>query len=248
MTGRVAHIWRHPIKSHGREALTEVRLTEGETLPWDRTWAVAHEASRATAGAWAPCANFSRGAKAPQLQAIQAVLDEATGRITLAHPDRPQLTFSPDTEGSAFLDWVAPLMPADRAASARIVRAGTRGMTDTPYPSISLCNLASNRAVSQKLGQDLSPQRWRGNIWLDGFDLWEELEWVGRTLRIGAAEMRVENPISRCLATAANPETGQRDADTLGALKSGWGHQNFGVYAVVTRTGAVRIGDPVTVL
>lgn len=245
MTGRVAHIWRHPIKSHGREALTETLLSEGESLPWDRAWAVAHAASSATDGEWVPCANFSRGAKAPQLQAIQAVLDEAAGRITLTHPQRPQLTFSPDTEAERLLSWVAPLMPADRAPSARIVRAGAGGMTDTPYASISLCNLASNRAVSQKLGRDLSPLRWRANIWLEGFDLWEELEWAGRRLRVGAAELRVEDPISRCLATAANPETGRRDADTLGALESGWGHRHFGVYAVVTRSGPVRLGDPV---
>ena len=28
----VAALWRHPIKSHGREALTEVTLTEGGYL------------------------------------------------------------------------------------------------------------------------------------------------------------------------------------------------------------------------
>lgn len=245
MTGRVAQIWRHPIKSHGREALSEVTLTENQTLPWDRTWAVAHAKSHVESGTWSPCANFSRGSKAPQLQAIDAVLDESAERITLMHPQRPPLSFQPDSEAQAFLDWVAPLMPADRADSARIVRSGDAGMTDSDYPSVSLCSLASNRAVSQKIGQDLSPLRWRGNIWIDGLAPWEEMEWTGRTVRIGAAELAITEPIGRCLATAANPTTGKRDVDTLGALETGWNHRDFGVYALITQTGPVRIGDPV---
>ena len=36
MTARLAHIFRHPVKSVGGEALDEVRLTEGQPLPGDR--------------------------------------------------------------------------------------------------------------------------------------------------------------------------------------------------------------------
>ena len=183
MTGHVTHIWRHPIKSHGREALDQVTLAEGRTMPWDRYWAVAHEAARTEGSEWASCGNFSRGAKAPALMAIEATLDEATGRLTLTHPDRPSLSFDPETEAGAFLDWVRPLMPTDRAQSARILRAPGRGMTDTDFPSVSLLNLSSNRAVGQKLGQELSPLRWRGNFWLDGLGPWEEFEWIGRSHR-----------------------------------------------------------------
>ncbi|MGY9011005.1 MAG: molybdenum cofactor biosysynthesis protein, partial [Rhodobacterales bacterium] len=47
---------------------------------------------------------------------------------------------------------------------------------------------------------------------------------------------------ARCLATTANPTTGLRDADTLGALKS-WGHRDFNVYARVIENGSINIGD-----
>jgi len=248
MTARLAHIWRHPIKSHGREELAAVTLRAGETMPWDRRWAVAHAAAEADATAWAPCANFSRGAKAPGLMAISAKSDEAAATVTLSHPDRPALTFDPDGDAAAFLDWVRPLMPEDRAPSARLVRVPGRGMTDTDYPSLSLLNLASNRAVGQKLGLDLSALRWRGNLWIEGLAPWEEFDWLGRTLRIGEAELTVEERIQRCLATAANPKTGRRDADTLGALNRGWGHQDFGVYARVTRGGRLAQGDAVALL
>ncbi len=243
----VAALWRHPIKGHGREALDAVTLTEGRTMPWDRRWAVAHEMSQADDSAWAPCANFSRGAKTGALMAISATVDEDAGTVTLTHPDRPPLTFDPDSDQDAFLDWVRPLMPKDRAQSARLVRVPGRGMTDTDYPSVSLINLASNAALSQAMGQDISPLRWRCNIHLDGPDPWQEFTWIGRSLRIGEARFEIREPIVRCLATTANPDTGLRDADTLGALKSGLGHQDFGLYATVTRGGTIRTGDTVEI-
>ncbi|WP_170533728.1 MULTISPECIES: MOSC domain-containing protein [Ruegeria] len=245
MTGEVTQLWRHPIKSHGREAVETVNVTPGQTMPGDRVWAVAHEASKADSSKWVPCANFSRGAKAPQLMAISTQSNGDT--LTLSHPDRPDLTFAPDSEQQAFLDWVRPLMPANRAASARIIRVPGRGMTDSDFPSISLCNLASHRAVGQKLGQDLSVRRWRGNIWFDGLPLWEEFDWLGREVQIGEAVLRVRERITRCLATTANPDTGVRDTDTLGALET-WGHQDFGVYAEVLEGGAISVGDKVELL
>ncbi len=54
--------------------------------------------------------------------------------------------------------------------------------------------------------------------------------------------------VVRCLATTANPETGERDADTLKCLKENWGHQNFSVYAEVLTGGDIRLGDSVEVL
>jgi hypothetical protein len=247
MTPRVIGLWRHPIKSHGREELDAVTLTAGQTMPGDRVWAVAHDASDATDADWSPCVHFSRVAKAPALMAITARYDEAAGTVTLHHPDRPDLTFAPDREAQALIDWVAPLMPANRAQSARIVRVPGRGMTDSDFPSVTLCNMVSHRAVEQRLGKPLSIHRWRGNIWLDGLAPWEEFDWLDREVAIGETVLFVRERTDRCAATTANPETGHRDADTLGALES-WGHQDFSVRAEVVRGGAIRTGDPVRLL
>jgi len=247
MTGTVTSLWRHPIKSHGREALQSVSVQTGQTMPGDRVWAVAHEASKADGSAWVPCANFSRVSKAPELMAMTAALDEATGRVTLHHPRLDDLDFDPEVDADRFIAWVTPLMPADRAASAHIIRVPGRGMTDSDFPSVTLCSMASHRAVEQRLGQPLSIHRWRGNIWFDDLPLWEELDWIGREVQVGAAVFGVREPTDRCVATTANPETGQRDADTLGALAH-WGHQDFSVRAEVLRAGEIRIGDKVQLL
>lgn len=244
----VRALWRHPIKGHGREALETVALTEGQTMPWDRRWAVAHEATKSDGTAWAPCANYSRGSKVAALMAINAQVDEANGQVTLSHPDRPDLTFNPETDAPSFLDWVRPLMPANRAQSTHIHRVPGRGMTDTDFPSVSLINLASHRDLATRMDLDLSPLRWRCNIHIDGFAPWEELDWIGKSIRIGSVEFEVKERILRCLATTANPETGLRDADTLGALKTELNHQDFGIYATVSRSGTINLGDEVEVL
>ena len=120
-------------------------------------------------------------------------------------------------------------------------------MTDSDFPSVTLCNLSSHRAVEQRLGQPLSIHRWRGNVWIDGLAPWEEFDWIGRKVRVGETVLEVRERTDRCAATTANPETGRRDADTLGALES-WGHQDFSVRAEVIEGGMVRPGDEVTTI
>ena len=247
MTATLAHIVRHPIKSHGREDLASVILQAGQCLPFDRHWAVAHDAAKLVAG-WNACVNFARGAKAPGLMAISARLDEAAKAVTLMHPDKPELTFRPDEAHDLprFLAWVQDLNPVGRAQPARIVAGGV-AMTDTDFPSVSIFGLASNRDLSSRMGQDLSPHRWRGNLWIDGLAPWAEFDWVGHEVQIGDAVLQVQERIVRCKATSANPDTGQIDADTLGALTDVIGHQEFGVYAKVISGGRIGLGDKVTV-
>ena len=243
MTGTLAHICRHPIKGHGREYLASVLLSPDECLPWDRFWAVAHEAAKLTDG-WNPCANFTRGAKSPQLMAITCTLDEATRHVTLHHPDRGSISFCPDAPEDVprFLEWVRPLNAEGRAQPAQIVSAG-RGMTDTPLPALSILSRASLQDLSARMGQELSMDRWRGNLWLDGSAPWDEWNWIGRRISIGGAILRVEERITRCSATTVDPLTGRSNAPTLDALEQHFGHSDFGLYAVVEQGGGIAVGQ-----
>lgn len=239
---RVTALWRHPIKSHGREALQRVTLTQGQAMPYDRLWAIAHDAAKVDRSEWAACQNFSRGAKSPALMAITATLDETTETITLRQPNQPDLTVQPDTDPTRLLDWVRPLVDPSREQPAHVFRLDKRGFTDTPFASISLNNHASHTAVEGLTQSTLQTERWRGNIWFEGAPAWGEFEWIGRELRLGTAILKVEDRIVRCKATTANTDTGIRDVDTLKALNT-LGHQDFGIYATVLQTGNVAIGD-----
>ena len=243
MTQRLAQICRHPIKGHGRENLASVRLLAGQCLPWDRHWAVAHDAAKLVEG-WNRCANFARGAKAPALMAITSHLDEAKGEVTLHHPEIGEIRFRPDDAANLarFLDWVRPLNPPDRAQPVSIVTAG-RGMTDDPAESLSILSLASLADLQAKMGIELSVDRWRGNLWIEGAAPWAEFDWIGKRLVIGGATLEVSARITRCSATTVDPATGRVSAPTLTALQDNYGHQDFGVYAMVVESGPIAVGD-----
>ena len=249
MTGAVAHLVRHPIKSVGFEVVDSVVLTGGQAFPFDREWAVAHAAARCgfAPDAWAAKLNFLRGWGSPDLMAIACVSDAAARRLTLTHPRAEPLTVSPDdaADQPRLIDWLRPLWPDVRPEPAAVVRVPGQPMTDVPDPWIAVLNLASLRDLSARMGQELSIHRWRGNLWLDGLAPWAEFDLVGQEIDVGAARLRVEQRLGRCRATEANPATGQHDAPTMAALESGFGHTDFGVYARVVRGGTVARGDRV---
>lgn len=243
MTIRLAHICRHPIKAYGREMLASVRLSAGKGLPFDREWAVAHEAAKLAPG-WNPCMNFTRGAKVPALMAVTAELDEAARRVTLAHPVAGGITVAPDepTDQARLLTWADPLIPPGRARPAAVVQGGV-AMTDSDFPSVSVLSLASLAALSKQMGTDLSIHRWRANLWLEGASPWAEWDWIGQRFRLGDAVLEVVERITRCTATTVDPETGKVQGNTLAALETGYGHQDFGIYARVIAGGEIALGQ-----
>jgi len=244
--GRVSSLWRYPIKAIGREEVTQVGFIAGQAMPGDRVWAVAHQNSKAEQGAWASCGNFLRACNSPTLQATE-VATTPDGRLTLTHPKRPTLHVDPNATPDSLLAWLAPLFDADKFEPTAVISVGTRGMTDAPFPSVTLCNLSSHRALEGRAGMSLSIHRWRGNIWLDGLAPWEEFDWIGKELQIGEARFRVEERTGRCKATHANPENGLRDVDVLGLLED-YGHTDFSVQVTVVQSGIVQPNDKVVLV
>lgn len=246
--GRITRLARHPIKSAGYELVAEALLTEGAAFPFDRVWAVAHAAARLTEPVtWAPKLQFLRGWGAAELMAISCKSDPDEGQVTLSHPKRPTTTFRPDDTADAapLVDWLRPLWPENRPEPARVVRVPGQALTDQDQPLVSINSVASLDDLSARLGKPLSPHRFRGNIWVDGWAPWAELDLIGQEITIGAARLRVEEPIGRCRATGANPETGEQDVDTMGALEAHYGHTDFGVFARVISSGRIAVDDEV---
>jgi hypothetical protein len=248
---RLAHIVRHPIKSLGYQEIERAALTRGRPLAFDRVWALATTAAGFGDDAvdWAPKMRFVRGAAQGSLQAVQIRLNDADDSLTLTHPLRPDFTGTLPQDAAALVDWVRPLWPATRPAPDRLVtRADGLAFGDMPDPYLSVLSLTTNRILGQRMRRDLSIHRWRGNLWLDGLAPWEEFDLVGRDLRIGSARLRVEERITRCVATTFDPQTGQQAGDTLAALEQAWGHTDFGVYARVIESGDIFLSDTVTIL
>lgn len=248
MTWSLDQIWRYPIKGIGAERLRAIDLSPGLPLPLDRAWAVLEDGGDATDG-WRSCRNFLRGAKGPSLMAITCRVDGPGNApvIHLSHPDRPDISVAPGANPDALFAWLAPIYPAERPKPVAVVASPDEGMADVSFASISILNPSSLRALGQRLGQDLDRRRFRGNLWVDGLAPWEEFDLVGKTLNVGDTELEVMEQITRCRSTEANPATGKRDLNPLKALQDGWGHQNFGVTAMVRLGGQIKVGDTVAV-
>ncbi len=92
-------------------------------------------------------------------------------------------------------------------------------------------------------------RRFRMLFELSGCEAHEEDTWAGREFAIGEAVVRVGGPVDRCAVTTRDPETGERDLDTLRLIKSYRGRREsdgavlFGVYGQVVQPGRVRVGD-----
>jgi uncharacterized protein YcbX len=116
---------------------------------------------------------------------------------------------------------------------------------------VTLHGRGSVQALQSVLGADVSELRFRSNIAVDGLEAWDEQEWVGRKIRIGAVEFDVIKPKTRCLATHANPLTGERDLPILTTLTQKIGQENptLGV-AMAPRGpgGQIHVGHRVTLL
>jgi uncharacterized protein YcbX len=116
---------------------------------------------------------------------------------------------------------------------------------------ITMHGRGSLQSLEAVLGKEVSELRFRSNVAVDGLTAWEEQNWVGRKVRIGAVEFAVVKPKTRCLATHANPTTGERDLPILTTLTQKMGQENptFAVAMVPSHSGGeIHVGDQVALL
>lgn len=250
MQADIAHIFRHPVKSLGEEAVDAVTLTAGRHMPFDRMWAVAHGGSEYDPAApdWRRSRNFVIQTENPRLAQIRCSYDEAAQVLTLSHPDLSTISLDPDdaAQAATLTDWIGPLAQDMRPGPYVIAKAPDQGMTDFPDTHIAIGSLRSLKALEDLAGRTLEKSRFRMNLWIDGTVPWEEFDLLDREITVGTARLAVTARVKRCNATTANPQTGARDVQVPAILNSQYGHMDFGVYAQVIGDGEVRRGDALT--
>jgi uncharacterized protein len=131
----------------------------------------------------------------------------------------------------------------------RLMRA--LGRTAQDSHAISLLSQGSVEEVSARaeLPEPVDPRRFRNTLLIEDTAPHEEDLWVGRELRVGTATLRVAVRDQRCSLITKNPDSGERDLDTLRVLASyrrqDDGEVCLGVYADVVQPGDVGVGDTV---
>ncbi len=144
------------------------------------------------------------------------------------------------------------LVRCDKPGGTRI-RPGETRVRD----AVSLVSDGSLRELAAHLGVPaVDGRRFRMLIELEGARPHEEDSWIGRDVALGSAVLQVTKPNARCAITTQDPDTGERDLDTLRTILRYRGFRaddpehkiDFGVLGDVSTSGHISVGDAVTVL
>ena len=247
-TGTLAAIYRHPVKGFTPEPLAHVDLAPGEGFPFDRVWAVENGPSGfdPAAPSFIPKQKFTVLASLPRVAAATTRFDEADG---ILHASAPGLDAFAGRLGAAqgreaFAAWLGGLLGEEARGPLKVVEAPAQHrFTDHPQGQVSLINLASVRDLSERMGVEVDPLRFRANLYVEGWPAWVENDWTDATLSLGPVKARMIKPIVRCAATHVNLKTAQRDLDVTRGLFDHYRHMHCGIYLQVVTAGRLARGD-----
>ena len=227
--GRVAALWRYPVKSMAAEALEEVEVS-WHGLAGDRRWAFIRDGIPRSGFPW---------------MTIRERSDMGRYRPSFVDPARPDASRTVvHTPSGADLEVIDPALAAELGDGVRVIKQD-RGVFDTmPLSLVSTQTLAALGALA---GRELDAQRFRPNLLIEAADgaPYQEEAWVGAVVRIGGMRMRIDQRDERCVIVNVDPETTERDPAVLRTLVRER-QSCAGVYGSTVEPGRVAIGDPVS--
>ncbi len=247
MSGRIAALYRHPVKGFTPERLATAALVAGGFFPCDRIYAVEDGPSGfdPAAPAFVPKTRFAVLAKIPEVATARTQFDDDAQVLKAWAPGRPALEarLAEPAGRDAFAGWLGGLLGEAASGPLKVVHAAGHRFTDHPQGCVSILNLESVRDLERRLGRSVDPLRFRANVHVEGWPAWSENAAPGRRLDLGSATLEVFKPIVRCAATEVDPQTALRDMEVPKALFDLYGHVLCGIYASVTCSGRASDGD-----
>jgi uncharacterized protein YcbX len=224
--GRVAALWRYPVKSMAAEALEEIEVS-WHGLAGDRRWAFVGDGLERSGFPW-----FT----------IRERSDMWRYRPSFLTPDDPDRsrTLVRTPEGRE-LDVVDPALAAELGTGVRVIKQN-RGVFDTS--PLSLTTTQTVAALGSRVGRELDPLRFRPNVLVDAEEPFAEDSWVGSVLQIGEMQMRVDLRDERCVIVNVDPATATRDPTILRTIARER-ETCLGVYGSTVTPGRIAVGDRV---
>jgi uncharacterized protein YcbX len=229
--GRIAGLFRYPVKSMAAEPLEQVEVS-WHGLAGDRRWAFIRGGLESSGFPWLTIR------ERPEMWHYKPSF------VNPARPDASRTLVT--TPAGRELDVVDPELAAELGHDARVVKQD-RGVFDTM--PLSLISIQTIGALEELVGSELIPQRFRPNLLVEaaGDGAFPEDGWVGSVLRIGEMAMRVDQRDERCVMINVDPLSTERDATILKAVARRR-EACLGVYGTIVQPGRVAIGDPVRVV
>ena len=113
--------------------------------------------------------------------------------------------------------------------------------------SISLLNINSIKDFENKIDKKIEKSIFRGNLYFDGVEAWEERNWIGKTIIINDVLFKVEKNIPRCVAINLKPETDDNSFNLLKTLKQTYDHYDMGVYLTPENDGEINLSEKILI-
>ena len=260
---RVAALYRYPVKGFTPEECATLTVLDEGRIAGDRVLGIRFADTEATDDAWSKKTGMVALVNTPGLARLHLRFEEKVLRLRISLASVVLVDEVLNNEGrkriaAAVADYALeldenPLSGHPERLPLRVIGDGlTPRYHDAEAGQVTLHGRGSLRALAAALAKaEVSELRFRSNIVVEGLGAWEEQNWVGRKVRIGAVDFNVVKPKLRCLATHANPKTGERDLPILTTLTKVFGQElpTFAV-AMVPSHGGVRIhaGDEVSLV
>jgi len=260
---RVVALYRHPVKGFTPESCGALTVLAEGRIAGDRTLGFRFADSAARDDEWSRKSEFVALANTPALARLQLAYDHGSRRLRMTVDGAPLAEGGLDAPGREHLAGalarhvaglaVNPLAGHPERLPLRLVGDGVAPRyQDSAAGQITLHSRESLAAVAQALTDPaLDERRFRSNVAIEGVAPWEELAWLDARVRIGTVEFTVTRLKTRCLATHANPATGERDRAVMKTLVAAFGQHEptFAIGLVTSGAGGeIRVGDEVRVL
>ena len=221
----VSAVWRYPVKSMLGEECAQVELNV-RGVRGDRRFAVRSGDGRLGSGK-----NSTRHRHIEGLFTFRARYCDDCPEISF--PDGRQLRGDDPQIHRALSD----------ALQQPVTLVGEHGLPHFDSSPIHLVTSASLDWLRARLpGSRVDERRFRPNLVIASE--WSEQSWLGKTLHIGSAKLRVSEPTERCGMTTFAQTDLPFDPKILRSIAQ-QADQLFGVYAEVLEPGRISRGDEV---
>lgn len=248
----IVSLYRYPVKGLSGEKLKSVTLQPDATFPADRAFAIENGPSGfdPAAPSWQPKIKFLCLMRNAKLAALETLYDDASGVLVVSRGGVPLVEASLKTEaGRAAIEYFfQDFMGGEARGPVKVLESPGHSFSDVAAKVAHIVNFATVEDLAATINKEVHPLRFRANIYLDGWKPWSEFDLIGKTIRVGGAEMKITKRVVRCAATEVNPKTAERDIDVPEAIWRKTSENDLGIYAQVITAGKIADGDKVEVL
>ncbi|MEY2571299.1 MAG: uncharacterized protein QOE63_1649 [Acidimicrobiaceae bacterium] len=252
---QVAELWRFPVKSMQGQSVERLALdTSGAA--GDRLWGVIDlEAGKVLSAK-----------RTASLLDAQAMLDDATGAVTITLPDGTQLAAGDPATDAALSAWLGKEVRLSGPGAEAIPYELTMDPTDdgsevwdfaTPpgsFVDLAAAHLLTTASVAAAAAAypegQWSVRRFRPTVLIDSGDGegFVEDDWVGHDVQVGGATCNPFMATPRCaMPTRAQSLHGLERDTAISRTLTDVHRNDLGVYCAVAAAGPVALGDAVTV-